>query len=140
MSVSINGRRVTKLRPSSRRFTDEAIRQVAEEILMRQQRGIVTARDLAKSLNQDGISRPGGNPWNPTLLYHILRRGKDMGFQFVLRSRSEAAGLRRVIRRPKDVILVERAAQERAACTALQQTKTAITAGSNCASAVSAAA
>ena len=110
MAVRITGGKPKRYRPMARSFTNEDLRAIASEFIKRQAAGIVIARDLAASLNDDGIDRPdSGGDWNATLVYHLLKRGKALSLPFVVRDRSTAASLRRVMRRPKDVIAAERA-------------------------------
>ena len=71
------------------------VRAFAGELIARQTSGVITARDLADSLNADGVASPLSRAWSAKTVFRMLRHGKGMGLPFILRSRSEAASARR---------------------------------------------
>jgi hypothetical protein len=89
---------------------DREVRAIAPEIIRRQASGIIIARDVAKSLNDDGVPKANGASWSEAVVFRMLRRGSELGLPFCRRSRNEAASLRRVLRRSQDEIASERRA------------------------------
>lgn len=128
MGFTIHGLLQKKYRPRASRFSDGEIREVAPAIIKLQSRGVIIPRDLADSMNEERVPRPGGGEWNATLIYFILQRGTALGLPFIRRDRSDAASRRRVNRRPKCVIAAERAEMQAKMLTMLSaQTNPAIT-------------
>jgi hypothetical protein len=67
------------------------VRAVADELVSRQQAGVISSRALAKSLNADGIPNPLGRRWSSKSVYRMLKHGKALGLPFIVRSPAEAA-------------------------------------------------
>lgn len=78
---------------------DLEVRAVAPEILRLQTEGKISSRELAHSLNLDGVPKRRGGTWSPSVLDRMLRRGVKMGFPFVRRTRAEAASSRKYVQR-----------------------------------------
>ena len=70
---------------------DRRVREIAPEIIARQQEGCVTARQLEGSLHADGVLNVKGRRWQHRCLYRVLKRGLELGMDFILRSKSQAA-------------------------------------------------
>ena len=72
-------------------LTDRRTIALAPEIIARQKAGYVTSRQLCECLKADGVLQPSGKAWAESTLFRMLKRGRKLGFPFVLRSRSQAA-------------------------------------------------
>ncbi|MBU0658708.1 MAG: hypothetical protein KKF15_07970 [Alphaproteobacteria bacterium] len=129
VSIKMNGRSLK--RPRQREGAlDRRVRQFAQHLIARQERGIITSRDLAASLNLDGVLNPSGKLWAHRTVFRMLKRGREIDLPFVVWSRSEAASRRRVVRRSKYEIEAElrakRAAAEKRRCMREGKTDAAI--------------
>lgn len=87
---------------------DREIRRMAQEIIDRQAKGILTSRALAESLATAGLVNSRGRAWSESSISRMLRRGKVLGFPFILRSRSAAACERKPDFRSKEFKRAER--------------------------------
>jgi hypothetical protein len=84
------------------------VHKLAPEITKRQAQGIITARDLAKSLNDDAVPKANGARWSYAVVYRMLKRGLKFGLPFQCRTTSEGNSRRRAVRRSQGVIASER--------------------------------
>jgi len=107
MSVHLNGRRLCKASPRANRFRHHEVEKFAARVALLQASGVITSRDLAVWLNEQGIENPHGKHWSHAVVFRLLRRAKLAGLPVILRSRSEATSARRVRRRSKSEINAE---------------------------------
>lgn len=70
---------------------DQRVRRNAPDFLKLQEAGLISARQIADSLNENGIKNAAGKPWAAKTIYRMLKRGKQLGLPFALRSPSQAA-------------------------------------------------
>lgn len=84
-----------KEQPQPAGILTHRVRAFAGELIARQASGVITARDLANSLNADGVASPLGKAWSAKTIFRMLRHGRALGFPLILRSPSEAASARR---------------------------------------------
>ena len=104
---------ITGLPPKQRRANrsigfDNEVCRYAQAFIDRQRAGFIISRDLTAKLNADGVRSKNGKPWSESKVFRMLRRGVELRIPFILRSRSEAASIRRVRRRSAGEIAASR--------------------------------
>ena len=78
---------------------DAEIGAVAGDIMRLQKLGAVSSRDLAAFLNSEGVPKRRGGTWSPSVVARMLSRGRRLGFDFIRRTKSEAASTRKYVQR-----------------------------------------
>lgn len=70
---------------------DRRVHEIAPTIIAQQKQGCVSGRQLEASFAADGILNWKCRRWDHRTLYRVLKRGKELGLAFILRTRSQAA-------------------------------------------------
>lgn len=70
---------------------DLKVRLLAPILISLQDKGYVSAAHIAAALRQTGMLTPKGKPYAESVIFGMLRRGKQLGLPVIVRSPNEAA-------------------------------------------------